>query len=114
MVEVSAAREHFEEVTRAHSPYLRAFPAWDDEAQRFAPAHQLQSMALLLDGGQPIDAAALGFATPLGPGVWAHRRRPKSWVFVVIGPDAAALTVLIDRLAALTTRYEGRLVDDAR
>jgi hypothetical protein len=71
-------------------------------------------MALLLDGGQAIEAAALGFVTPLGPGAWAHRRTPKSWVFVLIAPDAASLTDLIDRLAALTTLREGRLLDSAR
>jgi hypothetical protein len=112
--ELTAARAHFEDVTRAHPPSLRVFLGWDDEAQRFAAAHPLQSMALLLDGKQAIDATALGFATPPGPGVWAHRRTPKSWVFVLIGADAAAVSVLIDRLAAMTTLHEGRLVDGAR
>jgi hypothetical protein len=111
--ELTKPREHLEEVTRAHPPYLRAFPAWDDEARRFATTHPLQSIALLLDGKQSIDAAELGFAMPLGPGIWAHRRTPKSWVFALVGGDAADLTVLVDQLAALTTLHEGRLIDGA-
>jgi hypothetical protein len=123
----SAAQQRLNEATNTGYPYLRAYAGWGAEAEAFVRAHPLASAALLLGSDERPDAiaAALGAAPKEAERIAAAAARargfayglartPKSYAFVLVARDPAAMEELVARFVELRAVGEGILLELAR
>jgi len=114
----AAARQRLLDETHAWFPYLREYGALDAEARGYLIDHPFQSAAIFAasdaEAARAVDALRPG--TPLPPHaargyVYALPRTPKSYVFLFVAEQPAAIDALVTRFTALPAMSEGVLVD---
>ena len=118
------AAQRLQDATNAGFPYLRQYGTWNTESKAFVTDHPLESAAIFVSADERPDAVieALGAdrkdcsvvsaAAARGRGlIYALRRTPKSFTFVLIARDPAAMDELVTRFVSLSAVRDGLLLE---